>query len=39
MKFKVGFTIGSETLFAMIAKMLPIETSRSRSSGPSRPIA
>ena len=25
MKFKVGFTIGSETLFAMIAKMLPIE--------------
>jgi hypothetical protein len=24
-KFKVGFTIGSETLFAMIAKMLPIE--------------
>lgn len=25
MKFKVGFTIGSETLFAMMSKMLPIE--------------
>ena len=25
MKFKVGFTIDGETLFAMIAKMLPIE--------------
>jgi hypothetical protein len=35
-KFKVGFTIGSETLFAMIAKMLPIEDVSVEEIAPSK---
>ena len=33
-KFKIGFTIAGETLFAMIAKMLPIENLSVEELGP-----